>query len=162
MVQPLIDLSAYDLTGTVLDKRQILDELPQRDQFEQIDSIAVLDASNRIIIGRRRVRRDEWWIKGHIPGNPLFPGVMMVEAAGQLCAILYKRVVPEIAGRFIAFAGVDRARFRGVVHPGDDLLLVGKGEAATLRISKCGVQGIVDGKVVFECAVIGMPLPDAP
>lgn len=160
MSQPLVDLARYDLASTLLDKAAILKELPQRYEFEQLDSIALVDTAAQVIVGRRRVRHDEWWIRGHIPGNPLMPGVMMIEAAGQLCALLYARVVPEIAGRFIGFAGVDEARFRGAIRPGDDVLLVGKGLVATRRMSKCAVQSTVAGRVVFECVVTGMPLPD--
>lgn len=160
MSRPLVELARYDLSGTVLDKAAILRELPQRYEFEQLDSIALVDTGAQVIVGRRRVRHDEWWLRGHIPGNPLMPGVLMIEASGQLCALLYARVVPEVAGRFIGFAGVDEARFRGTIRPGDEVLLVGKGLVATRRLSKCAVQALVDGHVVFECVVIGMPLPD--
>jgi 3-hydroxyacyl-[acyl-carrier-protein] dehydratase len=160
MTRPLVDLSVYDLSRTVLDKAGILASLPQRHEFEQIDSICVMDVPNQVIVGRRRVRHDEWWIRGHVPSMPLFPGVMLIEASGQICAILYKRVIPELADRFIAFAGVDEARFRGTIRPGDEVLLVGKGLVANRRLSRCAVQALVDGRVVFECSVIGMPLPD--
>lgn len=160
MVPPLIDLAAYDLSSTVFPKEEILKALPQRSEFEQIDSICAIDIENQVIIGRRHIRDDEFWIRGHVPGMPLFPGVLMIEAAGQLSAILYKHLVPEIAERFIAFAGVERARFRGTLRPGDDVILVGKGVLADRRISKCAVQGLLDGKVVFECTVVGMALPD--
>lgn len=160
MTKPLVDLAALDLSRTVVTKQEILQVLPQRYEFEQLDSICYMDVREQIIVGRRRVRHDEWWIRGHVPGRPLFPGVMMIEASGQLCAILYPRCIPEIADRFIAFAGVEEARFRGAIRPGDDILLVGKGVVANRRLSKCAVQGNVDGKIVFECTVIGMPLPE--
>lgn len=160
MTKPLVDLASLDLSKTVVTKQEILQTLPQRFEFEQLDSICHMDVAQQIIVGRRRVRHDEWWIRGHVPGRPLFPGVMMIEASGQLCAILYPRCVPEIVGRFIAFAGVEEARFRGAIRPGDEILLLGKGVVTNRRLSKCAVQGFVDGKIVFECTVVGMPLPE--
>lgn len=159
MAQPLVDLSQYDLTRTVLTKQEILAALPQRFEFEQVDVVCHIDVKQQLIIARRRVRHDEFWIRGHVPGNPLLPGVLMIEASGQLCALLYVRVVPEVVGKFIAFAGVDEARFRGTVRPGDEVVMVGKGLTANRRLSRCAVQGFVDRKIVFECTVVGMPLP---
>lgn len=161
MVQPLVDLSKYDLTKIVISKSEILKVLPHRYEFEQVDGVVAIDVPNQVIIGVREPRSTEFWVRGHVPGMPLFPGVLMIEGAAQLCVVLYKRVVPEVANRFIAFAGLEEVKFRGTVKPNSKIYVVGKGIEATDRLCRCGFQGLVDGKIVFEGVVVGMPLRGA-
>lgn len=161
MVQPLVDLAKYDLSKVVIPKSEILKVLPHRYEFEQVDGVVAIDVPNRVIIGMREPKATEFWVRGHVPGMPLFPGVLMIEGAAQLCVILYKRVVPAVENRFIAFAGLDEVRFRGTVKAGEKIFVVGKGIEATDRLCRCGFQGIAGGRIVFEGVVIGMPLRGA-
>jgi len=108
------------------------------------------------------VRADEWWAKDHIPGRPIFPGVLMVEASAQLGSFDFFRRHPELAVDFIAFTGIDGTRFRATVEPPCRLWFVGKASKSRVSGSKVifsyEVQGLVDGKLVFESEVTGMQL----
>jgi 3-hydroxyacyl-[acyl-carrier-protein] dehydratase len=154
----LVDPDAYDLTKVALAKEDILRVLPHRHEFEQVDLVRVLDPAERVIIAERRVRPDEFWVRGHVPGRPIFPGVLLLEALAQASAILYKKAVPEVGDRFIAFAGLDSVRFRGGVAPGDTLLLIGKGTEVSSHACRCATQALLGRRVVCEATILGVPL----
>lgn len=105
-----------------LDRAGIEALIPHRDPFLFVDEIVELDPGVRAH-GRYRVRGDEAWLGGHFPGNPIVPGVLMVEAAAQVAAICALSH-PDHAGKFGVFAGIDEVRFRRIVRPGDVLDLV--------------------------------------
>jgi 3-hydroxyacyl-[acyl-carrier-protein] dehydratase len=92
-----------------------------------------------------------------MPGAPLLPGVLMCEAAAQLCSY-YVCTQVGLAGDFMAFAGMDNVRFRGPVRVGDRLLLVAQGTRVRPRQTICVVQGFVGANLVFHGDIIGMPL----
>jgi 3-hydroxyacyl-[acyl-carrier-protein] dehydratase len=125
--------------------------------MEQIDGIVYIDDSERIIIGFKDVRPDEFWTRGHMPGYPLLPGVLMCEAAAQLCSY-YTVTRHLLQGDFIGFGGLEDVRFRAPVRPGDRLVLVGKATRFDRRRTVFNVQGFVATTMVFHGDVIGVPL----
>ena len=152
----LFDLSGIDLNRLVADKDEIRKINPQRYEFEQLDGIVHYDSQQRIILGLREVKADEWWIRGHLPGRPLFPGVLMIEAAAQLACFLTRKLLSD--PRFIGFGGVDKVKFREVVVPPARLYILAKGIDVRPRRTVCDVQELVDGRLVFEGQVTGMPV----
>ena len=82
----------------------------------------------------------------------------MLESGAQLCALLYKLVVPDVKDKFIALAGFDNVRYRGTVGPTDKIILVGRGTSVTPRGCRCKNWGIVNDKVVFESELLGIPI----
>jgi len=102
------------------------------------------------------VREDEFWVRGHIPGRPLLPGVLMIEAAAQMCSLYYKVVQKD--ERFLGFGGVDGVKFRGQVAPGERLILLGKAVEIRGRRAVFDTQGIVGERLVFEARITGMPI----
>src|SRR5258707_7869923 len=80
------DLANIDLTRVEVDKEGIRKLLPQRFEMEQLDAIVFADWKNALIVGYKDVRADEFWVRGHMPDFPLMPGVLMCEAAAQLCS----------------------------------------------------------------------------
>jgi len=157
----LFDLSQIDLKGNpVFDKEAIGKVNPQRFEMQQLDGILWYDKDERLILGYKDVTEDEFWSRGHIPGRPLMPGVIMVEAAAQLSSFFIKQTY-GLEG-FIGFAGIDSAKFRSVVEPGQRLYLLGhitkfKRRRDTTHVTT-SVQGIVDGTMVFEAVISGMQL----
>jgi 3-hydroxyacyl-[acyl-carrier-protein] dehydratase len=151
----LFDLSQIDLTAEpIFDKESIGEENPQRLEMQQLDGILWYDKGKFLILGYKDVTDDEFWIGGHIPGRPLMPGVIMVEAAAQLLSFFVKRIY-EVEG-FIGFTGIDSAKFRSVVEPGQRLYLLGHLTKITSRKYTATIQGVVDGTMVFETTVSGM------
>jgi 3-hydroxyacyl-[acyl-carrier-protein] dehydratase len=151
----LFDLTQIDLTAEpVFDKEAIGRENPQRFEMQQVDGILWYDKKKFLILGYKDVNADEFWVRGHIPGRPLMPGVIMVEAAAQLLSFFVKRIY-EVEG-FIGFTGIDSAKFRSVVEPGQRLYLLGHLTKITTRKYSAYIQGVVDGTMVFETTVSGM------
>lgn len=151
------DLSGIDLNRVIADKEAIRNANPQRFEMEQLDAIVYLDPEAKIIVGYKDVRPDEFWVRGHMPGYPLMPGVLMCEASAQLCAY-YSTAQNLTHGDFLGFGGMENVRFRNQVRPGDRLVLVGKGLKIHRRQIIFNVQGVVGDTLVFHADIIGMAI----
>jgi 3-hydroxyacyl-[acyl-carrier-protein] dehydratase len=104
-----------------LNKKDIEKILPHRDPFLLIDEVIELNPGKKIT-ALKYVREDEYYFKGHFPNNPIMPGVLMLEAIAQAGAVAVL-VLPENSGKLILFAGIDKARFKKIVRPGDALVI---------------------------------------
>lgn len=160
--KPLYDIAHLDLTVEAVPLADVQAVLPQRFEFAQITRIVHIDDAAQTIVGLKQVKGDEFWARGHIPGRPLYPGVLMCEAAAQVATYYYQTRLPDVADKFVAFGGLDRVRFRGTVVPGDDLVIVARAERMRPRQGLFETQGLVRGELVFEARVIGMPIDLAP
>ena len=155
----LFDLSSIDLQAEpIFDREAICKVNPQRFEMQHLDGILWVDKDKGLILGYKDVTDSEFWIRGHIPGRPLMPGVIMVEAATQLTSFLMKQIF-KVEG-FIGFAGINSAKFRSVVEPGQKLYLLGhitkfKRRRDIAHVTT-DVQGVVDGAIVFETSISGM------
>ncbi len=153
----LIDVCQLDLTKVLVDLEGIRRVNPQRFEMEQLTAIVHMDPQQHLIVGYKDVTEDEFWCRGHMPGYPLMPGVMICEAAAQLCAY-YCRVNGILGdGDFIAFGGMENVRFRGPVRPGDRLVLAAKAVKIHRRQVLSAVQGYVGQTMVFQGEIIGLP-----
>lgn len=157
MAPPLLfDLSEIDLNGTpVFDKETICRTNPQQFEMQQLDGILWYDKDKACVLGYKDVTRHEFWVRGHIPGRPLMPGVIQIEAAAQLLSFFVKHVYQEEG--FVGFGGIERAKFRAAIEPGCRLHLLGHiTEARPGRRYVCDVQGVVAETLAFEATVAGM------
>ncbi len=153
--EPLFDVSKIDQSKVAVTREQIYQVNPHRFEFQQLDGIFFIDDETETIAGYRDVRDDEFWVRGHIPGRPVLPGVLIIESAAQL--IGYWVMTHVDRDGFLGFAGVDEAKFRGQVVPGDRLILLGSMlEKRGKRRVVGGTQGFVDGKMVYEGLITGM------
>lgn len=150
--QLLFDINGIDLNAVLADQEAIRRVNPQRGDMEQLNGI-IWSNFNGQVIGYKDVRPDEFWVAGHIPGRPLFPGVLMIEAAAQL-ASYYVKAVLKWEG-FIGFGGVEKCKFRQQVLPGCRLYLLAEQGIARHRRFTSHVQGLVDGQLAFEMTIIG-------
>ena len=150
------DMSKIDLNTVLFNRDDVLSVNPQNYEMQQLDGIIWSNKDAGEILGFKDVTDKEFWVRGHIPGRPLMPGVIMVEAAAQLSSFYVKKIV-GIEG-FVGFAGIEEAKFRQTVVPGQRLLLLGKLLKYNPRRFSFGVQGIVDGAMVFEVVVSGMKI----
>jgi len=149
----------FELEGIDLDRIEYtIDDVrkmnPHRFEFEQVTAIVAFQPERKRVVGLRDVREDEFWVRGHIPGNPLFPGVLMLESAAQVCSF-YSGMVVKAEG-FLGLGGMDGVRFRGVVRPGEKLYILGSERVLTPSRCQFDTQGVVNGKVVFEATILGL------
>ena len=151
--QFLFDLRDIDLNQVVYDQEVVRQANPQRGDMEQLNGIVYVDPALGRIIGYKDVRADEFWVAGHIPGRPLLPGVLMIEAAAQL-ASFYSRMFVGWKG-FIGFGGVEECKFRQTVSPGCRVYLLGQKLWQRHGRIHCRVQGVVKGELVFEAGITG-------
>ena len=150
----LYDISGIDLNKVVYDQEAIRQMNPQRGDMEHLNGIVFADGSAGRLMGFKDVRADEFWVPGHIPGRPLLPGVIMIEAAAQL-ASFYMRKCQKWEG-FVGFGSVESCKFRSPVSPGCRMYLIGQKIWERHRRTCCRVQGVVNGQVAFECEIVGM------
>ena len=152
--KPLLDFDFLSNQPVQYGIEEIRKRNPQRYEMEHLTAIVHLDSENQIIGGYKEVTEDEFWVKGHIPGQPLLPGVIMLEAGAQLSSFIFHSLIKDAP--FFGFAGLDEVRFRGTVKPGNRLFLMAKGINVKRRRGYFYTQGMVDGKLIFEAKVLGM------
>ena len=153
----LLDPASLDLNRVVADIETIRRLNAQRFEMEHLTAVVLSDPTQHLVAGYKDVGADEFWVRGHMPGYPLLPGVLMCEAAAQLCSY-YVITQGLLQGDFIGFGGLEDVRFRGLVRPGDRFVLVGKGVRVHRRQTIFNVQGFVGATMVFHGEVIGMPM----
>ncbi len=152
--EPLFDVSLIDMDNVLANRDEIYQVNPHRYEFQQLDGILLLDQGKNIIVGYRDVRDDEFWVRGHIPGRPIFPGVLMIETAAQLVGYYAKIATPSDG--FLGFAGVDNVKFRSQVAPGERIVMLGKMLEVKPRRCIGATQAYVDGTQVYEGVITGM------
>jgi 3-hydroxyacyl-[acyl-carrier-protein] dehydratase len=154
----LFDLTEIDLNAkAVFDQDAICRVNPQRFEMQQLDGILWFDKRKAYVLGYKDVTDKEFWVRGHIPGRPLMPGVIQIEAAAQLLSFFVTQVFEEKG--FIGFGGIQRAKFRAPVEPGCRLYLLGHlTEVRPGRRYVCDVQGVVAGTLTLEATISGMRL----
>jgi 3-hydroxyacyl-[acyl-carrier-protein] dehydratase len=153
----IMDPLQVDTGPVVADREALRQANPQRFEMEQLDAIVFVDRVQHICIGYKDVRDDEFWVRGHMPGYPLLPGVLMCEAAAQLVS-WYTVTGGFKVGDFVGFGGMEEVRFRGPVRPGDRLVLIGKGRQVHRRRTIFLVQGFVGKMMVFHADIIGVQM----
>jgi beta-hydroxyacyl-ACP dehydratase FabZ len=134
---------------------EIMKLLPHRYPMLLIDRILEIDPGKRIV-GLKNVSANEQFFQGHFPGAPVMPGVLIVEAMAQCAAVLFLRDLPDREKKLFLFGGVDKARFRKPVVPGDQLIL--ECEMLQKRASTVRMRGVarVEGAVVAEAEMLSV------
>ncbi len=139
------------MAEVLLNQEQIKEIIPHRDPFLLIDEVLEMETGKRVV-ARKYIREDDFWFQGHFPEKPVTPGVLMVEMLAQAGAVCILSQ-PEFQGKIALFAGIDKAKFRRQVVPGDVL------ELSVEIISQRGPIGVgkaeakVDGKRAVSCEI---------
>jgi 3-hydroxyacyl-[acyl-carrier-protein] dehydratase len=147
-------------TKTTLDILEIMSILPHRYPFLLIDRVVEMERKKRIV-AIKCVTFNEPHFQGHFPDYPIMPGVLMVEAMAQAGGALLLTEIPDRDEKLMVFAGIDSAKFKRPVTPGDQLRI----EVTVLnwRSTAVKLQGsiTVEGKVVCEATFMCMLVPRA-
>ena len=146
----------------IMDVNRILDLLPHRPPFLLVDRIVEWEAGKRCV-GIKCVTINEPFFVGHFPGHPVMPGVLIIEALAQVGAVMLFHSLPEAIRdtKLVYFAGVEKARFRAPVLPGDVLRLEMTVTKIRGPVSRVHGEAFVDGKLVTEADITSMMVDKA-
>jgi len=137
-----------------IDIRGILDLLPHRYPFILVDRIVDIEGG-KTITGLKNVSMGEPYFQGHFPGEPVMPGVLILEGMAQVGSILAYLSSPEnIGDRLVYFAGLDKVRFRRVVRPGDQLIFKLEMIKLKTKIAKMTGKAYVDDQLATEAELM--------
>ncbi|NJR71294.1 MAG: 3-hydroxyacyl-ACP dehydratase FabZ [Synechococcales cyanobacterium CRU_2_2] len=140
-------LDAASVSSEILTIETIQELLPHRYPFALVDRI-IEQVPGKSAVGIKNVTINEPHFQGHFPGRPIMPGVLIIEAMAQVGGLIVKQI-PDLPEGLFVFAGIDKARFRRPVVPGDQLVL--KAELLSIkrkRFGKVNGEAYVDGKLV--------------
>jgi 3-hydroxyacyl-[acyl-carrier-protein] dehydratase len=154
----LFDLAQIETERVIYDHAFIYERLPHKYEFEFLDGICNLDRAAETAIAFVDCPPTAWWARGHVPGRPIMPGVLQIEAAAQLIAFISRYI--DGCGSFIALGGVHECRFREPVVPPCRLYILCKLTENRPRRVTGSVQGVVNGKLAFEAVIQGLAMPD--
>jgi beta-hydroxyacyl-ACP dehydratase FabZ len=132
---------------------EILKILPHRYPFLLVDRILEIEKGKRIV-GIKNVTFNEEFFQGHFPGNPVMPGVLIVEAMAQVAAIGLLGIIPEHEKKLLYLSAVDRCKFRRPVVPGDQLRIEAEILNLKTRVCKCRAVATVNGQVCAEAELL--------
>ncbi|MGO8748270.1 MAG: 3-hydroxyacyl-ACP dehydratase FabZ family protein [Thermoguttaceae bacterium] len=155
----IIDPSEYDLNSPIAGIEEIRRYNHQRYEMEHLTAIVFEDPVRNICVGYKDLGPDEFWIRGHMPGMPLMPGVIMCEAAAQLTSYFTCKHT-MMAARVVGFGGLKDVRFRGIVKPGERFVVQARLLKIRSQMLTCEFQCLVRDEIVCDGNIIGIPLPD--
>jgi len=140
---------------TVLDTLAIQAILPHRYPFLLVDRIVELTPGERIV-GVKQVTINEPFFQGHFPGSPVMPGVLIVEAMAQVGAVYALRQIEDRERKLVLFSGIDNARFRRPVVPGDTLVLTVTPLRVGGRVQRMRGEAHVEGQLAAEADIMSV------
>ena len=139
---------------TIKQIKEIMKHLPHRYPFVMVDRVVELEPGHRIVT-LKNVTINEPFFQGHFPGNPIMPGVLILEAMAQSAGVLtFESLPPEKRNILVYFMGIDRARFRRMVVPGDQLVIEIILKRLKTRAVKATGQARIDGELAVEAELM--------
>ena len=155
----IVDWTEFDKTQVMVDRAGVEAINPHRYEMSLIDGIAFLDEPGKRLVGFADLQPDAFWTRGHFPGRPILPGVLVCEMAAQICAYLCERV-DLLGGCKVGLGGLEEVKFRRMVVPGERLwMMVGIERFRRGAMVKIRFQGFVDEEIAAEGFLAGVALP---
>lgn len=153
----LVPSELYDLGKTIAGIDEIRRFNAQRFEMEQITAIVYENLDDHSGVGYKDLTENEFWVRGHMPGMPILPGIVHCEAAAQMASYFVGRFA-LMEGEMMGFAGLQDVKFRGIVRPGDRLVI----QVKMLKLRKILItaqfMSIVGDDIVSEGIIKGFPL----
>ena len=138
--------------------QEILDFLPHRYPFLLIDRVIEFEPTKRLV-AIKNVTINEPFFQGHFPGYPIMPGVLVVEAMAQAGAIIMMAELPDREKKLVVFTGIERAKFRRSVTPGDQLRIEVEVLSMKTRAGRIEGKAYADGKLACQATLTSMVVP---
>ena len=135
-----------------LNKKEIEQIIPHRDPFLFLDEITDY-IPGEYAKGLKYISKDEYYFMGHFPGNPIMPGVIIVETLAQVGAVMML-TLEKFKGKMVLFAGIDKVRFKKVVKPGDVLNLEVRVSNVRLNVGKGIGKATVNGELICSAELL--------
>jgi 3-hydroxyacyl-[acyl-carrier-protein] dehydratase len=155
----LVDLSQIDFSRPFASLEEIRKYNPQRFEMEQLTAVVYANEADFSCVGYKDVTDHEFWVRGHMPGLPLMPGVVILESIAQLCSFVTQRY-DLLGADIVGFGGLEDVRFRDSVLPGDRLIVMCRlSKVRRGRMIICDFQGVVKDRIVVEGVLKGVPIP---
>src|SRR3984885_12408712 len=140
------------------DIQEILEFLPHRYPFLLIDRIVEFEPTKRLV-AIKNVTINEPFFQGHFPGYPIMPGVLVVEAMAQAGGMIMMAEIPDGDKKLVVFTGIERAKFRRPVTPGDQLRIEVEVLSFRTRAGRIAGRALVDGKLACEATLTCQVVP---
>jgi len=148
--------------GQSADILEILRLLPHRYPFLLVDRILEMSsgpvAVGSKVVGLKNVSVNEPFFQGHFPGNPVMPGVLIVECMAQVAGCLFFAKEPDPSAKLMFLTGVDKARFRRPILPGDQIVVTAQIVNVKLGLVKMKAEARVDGVLCAEAEIMSSPV----
>ena len=125
-----------------MEREELKEYLPHREPMLLVDEINVDEEG--VCHGKYRIREDEYFCRGHFPGNPIVPGVILCEIMAQSCTLLVKE---DIKGKTTLYAGLDKVRFKQIVRPGDVCEVTARLKSRRRNLYHCEAVLTVNGNL---------------
>ena len=155
----LVDLTQVDFSRPIADLEEIRKYNPQRFEMEQLTAVVYANEEDFSCVGYKDVSDTEFWARGHMPGLPLMPGVVILESIAQLCSFVTQKY-DLLGADIVGFGGLEDVRFRDSVLPGDRLIVMCRlSKVRRGRMIICDFQGVVKDRIVVEGVLKGVPIP---